>query len=71
MPYALSCVFATPVADWIGLKVSSVLADAGSALIMAIVAITGTIRAVGDRTKHVLLQPMADAAQATAPGTAR
>jgi hypothetical protein len=72
-------VFATPVADRVGLKVSSVLAAACSALIMTIVAtmprlnlpllaglvaMTGTIRAVGDRTKHVLLQPMADAAGA-------
>jgi MFS family permease len=77
VPYVVSCVFGTPLADRIGLKVSSVVADGGSALAMALVAavprqgflslvglvaLAGALRGIGDRTKHVLLRPMAAAA---------
>jgi acyl-coenzyme A synthetase/AMP-(fatty) acid ligase/predicted MFS family arabinose efflux permease len=76
VPYLLSGVFAAPVADRIGLRRTSILADVGSALTVAAIAAlpgfptliglivaTGTLRGVGDRAKHVLLRPMAEAAE--------
>ncbi len=80
LPYMLSAVLATPLADRLGLRRTSVLTDAGSALAMAVVAATpslgfgallvlvavaGGLRGVGDRAKHVLMRPMAEAANVT------
>ncbi|HEV2887603.1 MAG TPA: MFS transporter [Jatrophihabitans sp.] len=77
VPYLLSSMLLTPVADRIGLRTSSVLCDLGSAFafgciaafphdglawLMVAVAAAGALRGVGDRTKHVLLRPAAQAA---------
>ena len=75
VPYLLSGVFAAPVADRVGLRLTSIAADLGSAVAVAaiavlpgfptligLVAVTGTLRGVGDRAKHVLLRPMTEAA---------
>jgi predicted MFS family arabinose efflux permease len=74
IPYLLSSMLLTPVADWLGLRVSSVLCDLASAIamgciaafpgegfgwLMLLVALAGGLRGVGDRTKHVLLRPAA------------
>lgn len=78
VPYLLSGIFLTPIADRIGLRLTSIAADLGSVLSVAaiaampdigfgtlicLVAVTGTLRGTGDRAKHVLLRPMADAAE--------
>jgi MFS family permease len=75
--FVLASMFAPPLADRLGMKVSSVAADVGSTLSMgaiaviprlgflplvALVAVTGALRGVGDRAKTVLLAPMADRA---------
>jgi fatty-acyl-CoA synthase len=73
VPYLLSGVFATPVSDRIGLRFASVTADTGSAVTVAaiamlpgfptllgLIAVTGMLRGVGDRAKHVLLKPVTD-----------
>src|SRR5712664_1798030 len=80
--FVLASMFAPPLADRLGLKVSSVAVDVGSALSMgaialtprlgflplvALVAVTGALRGVGDRAKTVLLAPMADRAGFTMP----
>jgi MFS family permease len=77
VPYLLSSLLAPPLADRIGLRRTSVAADLGSALAMAAIAampgigylpllglvgFAGALRGVGDRAKHVLLKPMAEAA---------
>lgn len=77
VPYLLTSMFLTPVADWFGLRRSSVVCDALSALAVAgiaayphhglgvllvLVGVAGGLRGVGDRTKHVLLKPAAVAA---------
>lgn len=77
LPYMLSSALAAPWADRIGLRRTSVLADAGSAVVMAAVALTpqlgfgalvvlvavaGGLRGIGDRVKHVMLRPAAKAA---------
>ncbi len=77
VPYLLTSMFLTPVADWFGLRRSSVFCDAVSAVAVAaiaafphtgmgmlllLVAVAGALRGVGDRTKHVLLKPTAAAA---------
>ncbi len=71
--FLAASIFATPVADRLGLKLTSVAADAGSALSMGaialtphlaflplvvLVAVTGGLRGVGDRAKNVLLGPV-------------
>jgi len=71
--FLAASVFAPPLADRIGLKVTSVVSDAASALSMGaialtpkigflplvvLVAATGGLRGVGDRAKTVLLGPM-------------
>lgn len=71
--FLAASVFAPPVADRLGLKLTSVAADAGSALSMGaialtphigflplvvLVAVTGGLRGVGDRAKTVLLGPV-------------
>jgi MFS family permease len=77
IPYLLAGIFGTPFGDRIGARRSAVIADVVSMLtlaviaavpdvditvIMASVAIAGTVRGVGDRSKTVLLRPMAEAA---------
>ena len=80
--FVLASMFAPPLADRLGLKVTSVAADVGSTLSMgaialtprigflplvALVAVTGALRGVGDRAKTVLLAPMAERAGFTMP----
>ncbi|MFI5711741.1 MFS transporter [Kribbella sp. NPDC051620] len=77
LPYVVSGVLAAPLADRFGLRRTSIVTDLGSALAMAaivltpgssfallclLVAIAGALRGCGDRVKHVMLKPMADAA---------
>lgn len=71
--FLLASVFAPPLADRLGLKLTSVAADVASTASMGaialtphigflplvvLVAITGALRGVGDRAKTVLLAPM-------------
>ncbi|MEH1015062.1 MFS transporter [Micromonospora sp. CPCC 206060] len=77
VPYILSSALAAPLADRVGLRRTSVVADAGSALVMAavalapqlgftalvlLVAVAGGLRGIGDRVKHVMLRPVAESA---------
>jgi MFS family permease len=77
LPYVVSGVLAAPLADRFGLRRTSIVTDLGSAVAMlaivltpgspfgllcALVAIAGALRGCGDRVKHVMLKPMADAA---------
>ncbi|NIL42238.1 MFS transporter [Salinispora arenicola] len=77
LPYLLSSALGPPLADRIGLRRTSILADLGSAGLMvavaltpwlgfgalvALVALVGTLRGVGDRVKHVMFRPAAQAA---------
>jgi len=77
LPYVLSGVVAAPLADRFGLRRTTIITDAGSALAMAgialaselgfgallvLVAVAGALRGLGDRVKHVLLRPLAEAA---------
>lgn len=79
LPYMITGIFATPLADRFGLRRTSVCTDIGSALAMAaiaavprlgfgslllLVAIIGSLRGVGDRVKHALIRPMAELADA-------
>jgi MFS family permease len=75
LPYVLSGVVATPLADRFGLRRTTIVTDVGTALAMAgvtfaphlgfgllaaLVAIAGTLRGLGDRVKSVLLRPLAE-----------
>lgn len=77
VPYLLSSMLLTPLADRLGLRTTSVICDLGSALAVAgiaafrhsglawllvLVALAGAQRGVGDRVKHVLLRPAGQAA---------
>jgi MFS family permease len=77
LPYVVSGVLAAPLADRFGLRRTSIVTDLGSTIAMllivlspgssfarlcGLVAIAGTLRGLGDRVKHVMLKPMADAA---------
>ena len=77
IPYLLSSTLLTPVADRIGLRATSIGCDALSALavgciaafpmtnlgwLLLLVAVAGALRGVGDRVKHALLRPAAQAA---------
>lgn len=77
IPYLLSGVFGTPIADRIGVRASTITADVvscvcvaviaaaaqlGLVVILVMVAVSGTIRGAGDHTRSVLLRPMAEAA---------
>jgi MFS family permease len=79
VPFLASSVLATPLADRFGVWRTSIATDLGSALAMAAIAaaprigylpllilvgVAGALRGVGDRTKHVLLAPMAKTAGA-------
>ncbi len=75
LPYVLTGVLAAPLADRFGLRLTSIVADVGSALAMiavilspgssftqlaVLVAIGGALRGIGDRVKHVMLRPLAE-----------
>jgi len=77
VPYLTSSVFGTPLADRLGMRVTAIVADTVSAVATAVIAISpdvglpaiaamvgvsGLVRGVGDRTKHVLLRPAGQAA---------
>jgi predicted MFS family arabinose efflux permease len=77
IPYLLSSALLTPVADRVGLRTTSVFCDVASAVtvgciaafqhdglgwLLLLVAVAGALRGIGDRTKHVLLRPAAQAA---------
>jgi MFS family permease len=77
LPYVVSGVLAAPLADRFGLRRTSIVTDLGSAVAMAVivlspgssfaglcllVAVAGALRGCGDRVKHVMLKPMAEAA---------
>lgn len=77
IPYMLTGTLAAPLADRVGLRRTSVVADTGSAVAMAavalsphlgigvlvvLVAVAGGLRGVGDRVKHVMMRPAAEAA---------
>ncbi|MEU0089398.1 MFS transporter [Kribbella sp. NPDC006257] len=77
LPYVVSGVLAAPLADRFGLRRTSIVTDLGSAIAMAVivlspgssfaglcllVAVAGALRGCGDRVKHVMLKPMAEAA---------
>lgn len=77
IPYLLTSMLLTPLADRYGLRTSSVFCDTLSAVataaiaafphqgigwLLVLVASNGALRGVGDRTKHVLLRPAARAA---------
>lgn len=77
LPYLLSNALGTPWADRIGLRRTSIMCDVGSAAAMLIVALTpwlgfaplvalvavaGAMRGIGDRVKHVMFRPAAEAA---------
>jgi MFS family permease len=82
IPYLAASVFGTPLADRLGLRATAITADTVSMIttaviaaspriglptILAMVAISGMIRGVGDRTKHVLLRPAAETAGVPMP----
>jgi MFS family permease len=77
IPYLLSGMFGTPLADRFGIRRSVVAADAactvstavialvphvGLPVIMAMMVVNGTVRGVGDRAGNVLLRPLVEAA---------
>lgn len=77
LPYVVSGVVAAPLADRFGLRRTTIVTDIGSAVAMAgvtfapqlgfgallvLVAAAGALRGLGDRVKHVILRPLAEAA---------
>src|SRR6266536_3853086 len=77
LPYVLSGVLAAPLADRFGIRRTAIATDAVSALAMAgitaapqlgfgwllaLVAVAGATRGLGDRVKHVMLRPLAEEA---------
>ncbi len=77
LPYLLSSGLGPPLADRIGLRRTSILADLGSAALMVAVALTpwlgfgallilvalvGALRGIGDRVKQAMFRPAAEAA---------
>ncbi|HEY0636847.1 MAG TPA: MFS transporter [Pseudonocardiaceae bacterium] len=82
VPYLLAGLFGTPLADRIGILRTTIIADlvsmcavatiaavpgVGMPVILAMVAVSGTVRGVGDRTETVLLRPLVEAAGAKLP----
>ncbi|MBV1851673.1 MFS transporter [Catellatospora tritici] len=76
VPYILAGIFGTPLADRYGVRRVSILVDLGSALtvggiaafgggdfwvLVALIATTGALRGVGDKSKRVLLPPVVEA----------
>ncbi|WBB80905.1 MFS transporter [Micromonospora sp. WMMD882] len=77
IPYLLSSALAAPLADRVGLRRTSVVADVGSAAgmlavalapwlglpaLVVLVAVVGGLRGIGDRVKHAMMRPAAEAA---------
>ncbi|WP_329110211.1 MFS transporter [Micromonospora sp. NBC_01699] len=77
LPYVVTGVFAAPLADRIGLRRTIIIANVGSMLAMAaiaawseldylvllaLVAIAGGLRGIGDRSKNAINRPIAKAA---------
>jgi MFS family permease len=77
VPYLLSSAFGAPIADRLGLRTAVIGADLFSALTTAVVAATpnvgvwviiamsalsGVVRGSSDRSKHVILRPVTEAA---------
>lgn len=77
VPYLVSSVFGTPLADRLGVRYGAITSDVVSAgttaviaatpnvglpTILAMSAIAGAVRGAGDRSRHVLLRPAAEAA---------
>ncbi|MEU8261829.1 MFS transporter [Micromonospora sp. NPDC048999] len=77
LPYMLSSALATPWADRFGVRRTAVTVDAASAAAMAVVAlapwlgfgalvalvaVAGGLRGIGDRVKHVMFKPAAERA---------
>ncbi len=77
LPYMLSSALATPWADRFGVRRTAITVDAASAAAMAfvalapwlgfgplvaLVAVAGGLRGIGDRVKHVLFKPAAERA---------
>jgi MFS family permease len=77
LPYLLSSALATPWADRFGVRRTAVTVDAASAVavaavalapwlgfgaLLALVAVAGGLRGIGDRVKHVLFKPAAERA---------
>jgi MFS family permease len=73
IPYLMTSVLAAPIADRFGMRRTSITCDLSSAATMALVAampsfgfwqlclliaVSGGMRGVGDRVKHVLLRPV-------------
>ncbi|HEU5473397.1 MAG TPA: MFS transporter [Actinophytocola sp.] len=82
VPYLASSVLGAPLADRLGMRLTAVIADTVSAIATAVIAISpdiglpaiaamvglsGLVRGAGDRTKHVLLRPAAEAAGVAIP----
>ncbi|WP_212832624.1 MFS transporter [Catellatospora sp. TT07R-123] len=76
VPYILAGIFGTPLADRYGVRQVSILVDLGSALtvggiaafggsnfavLVTLIAVTGALRGVGDKSKRVLLPPVVEA----------
>ncbi|MFI5496850.1 MFS transporter [Actinoplanes sp. NPDC051859] len=74
LPYLLSGALAAPWADRFGVRRTSIVADAASAVVVALVAlapwlgfgtlvalvaVAGGLRGIGDRVKHVMFRPAA------------
>ncbi|SCG41974.1 MFS transporter [Micromonospora coxensis] len=77
LPYLLSSALAAPWADRFGVRRTSIVADAASAAavalvalapwlgfgaLVALVAVAGGLRGIGDRVKHVMFRPAAQRA---------
>ncbi|MFC0006489.1 MFS transporter [Micromonospora siamensis] len=77
LPYMLSSALATPWADRFGVRRTSIVVDAASAAVVAVVAlapwlgfgalvalvaVAGALRGIGDRVKHVMFRPAAQRA---------
>lgn len=82
IPYLLTGLFGTPLADRFGIRRSTIVADlvaaaavaviagvpdVGMPVILAMVAVSGAVRGVGDRTQSVMLRPLVEAAGAKLP----
>lgn len=80
LPYVVSGVLAAPLADRFGVRRTTIVTDTVSALAMAgvataphlgfgwllaLVAVAGAARGLGDRVKHVMLRPLAEEAGIT------
>lgn len=82
LPYVLSGIFGTPIADRFNVRLVSILNDfvlaamvaaialfaqVDFAILVTLAALVGAVQGVGDKAKRVLLQPVAEAANAPMP----